>query len=68
MLNENTIEIKYSDNFTIELEDAKKDYAEYDAIVKIKRIKKLIIGGRFTSITNERGHTFKKKTLKEQIQ
>lgn len=52
MLNQNTVEIKYFDDITIELDQAKKDYIAYDSFTQDKKVKKLIISGNYTNITN----------------
>lgn len=53
MLNPETVRIQYLDNVIIGTEDVKKDYEIYDELTEKKRVKKLVVSGRFTNLTTE---------------
>lgn len=53
MLNEDTVLIAYQDGVVITKEEAVNDYKVYDEFTQRKRVKKLIISGKFTQITSE---------------
>lgn len=53
MLNEDIIQVVYFDDVVIDVSDMKEDFEEYDKFTSGKKLKRLIIGGRYTEITNE---------------
>ncbi len=53
MLNENTVEIVFQDQVTIDLEDIKNTYEELYKFTGEKRLKKLVITGKQTEITKD---------------
>ena len=63
-LNEDTVELRYHDNITIELKDVINDYLVYDDFTNKKAVKKLIIAGMHTSITNDARVAIKEENLK----
>ena len=58
------VEIEYNDNTTITLENAILDYHLFDKFVKNQRVKKLIISGANTKITEEAKHYISKENQK----
>lgn len=53
MLDEQTVEICFLDEFTFDLEKIKQSYAECMAFTQGKRLKRLVISGRKTDINRE---------------